>query len=158
MKASSNIGLEEISGEGKSLYEKLENLPQLERLFHDWMADIGRLAGLNDSSLPLLDGRMGGGDGANAVKLCRRYPKLKVTVFDLPRVSGLTRANAEREGLSVATGHRGYHFQRQHRCPGTSQEGLGRRAWSALCSVPRGEQPRRRRRTCEGTCACEELR
>src|SRR5687768_5340152 len=104
-----NVGLDEIAGEGKTLYEKLENLPRLERVFHDWMAAIGGASALNDSTLPVLDGRLngvehlvdyGGGDGANAIKLCQRYRQLKVTVFDLPKVCEMARANAERHGLS----------------------------------------------------------
>lgn len=104
-----NAGLDEIPGEGKTLYQKLEGLPRLERVFHDWMSAIGRVSALNDSTLPILDSRLqgvehlvdyGGGDGTNAIKLCQRYPQLRVTVFDLPKVCEMARANAAKHGLS----------------------------------------------------------
>src|SRR5262249_6900049 len=95
LKAGTNVGLDEIPGEGKYLYQRLEGSPELERKFHDWMHAIGRLGGLNDASLSVIDPLLsrvrrlvdyGGGDGANAITLCRRYRDLEVTVFDLPKV------------------------------------------------------------------------
>jgi cyclopropane fatty-acyl-phospholipid synthase-like methyltransferase len=46
----------------------------------------------------LLD--VGGGDGTNAIRLCERYPSLKVTLIDLPSVIEKARANIEAHALS----------------------------------------------------------
>jgi hypothetical protein len=107
LKAGTNVGLAEIPGDAPSLYQKLEEIPRLEAVFHDWMACIGRLAGLNEGSIALIDpilsnvGHLvdyGGGDGSNAIKLCRVYPHLRVTIFDLPKVCAMARRNIEQNG------------------------------------------------------------
>ncbi|MER6391599.1 methyltransferase [Streptomyces sp. NPDC001523] len=46
----------------------------------------------------LLD--VGGGAGAFPVGLCRRYPHLRATVLDLPRVAAMARAKAAELGMS----------------------------------------------------------
>lgn len=46
----------------------------------------------------LLD--VGGGDGTNAIRLCERYPSLKVTLIDLPSVIEKARENIRAQGLS----------------------------------------------------------
>jgi hypothetical protein len=108
LRAGTNVGLQEIPGEAASLYQKLEEIPALDGVFHDWMACIGRLAGLNEAALPLIDAVLGGvehlvdyggGDASNAIRLCRAYPRLRVTVFDLPKVCARARRNIEESGL-----------------------------------------------------------
>jgi 3-hydroxy-5-methyl-1-naphthoate 3-O-methyltransferase len=46
----------------------------------------------------LLD--VGGGGGAFAIELCRRYPALHVTIYDRPSVCAATTARIEKAGLS----------------------------------------------------------
>lgn len=47
---------------------------------------------------------VGGGGGANDIALCRHYPQLHATVFDLPFVCALTQEKIERAGLSDRIG------------------------------------------------------
>jgi predicted O-methyltransferase YrrM len=46
----------------------------------------------------LLD--IGGGSGACDIELCRRYPQLRATVFDLPHVAGIAAGKIAQAGLS----------------------------------------------------------
>jgi cyclopropane fatty-acyl-phospholipid synthase-like methyltransferase len=46
----------------------------------------------------LLD--VGGGDGSNAVRLCRQLPHLRVTVLDIPSVVSIAQATVNRAGLT----------------------------------------------------------
>lgn len=56
----------------------------------------------------LLD--VGGGGAAFAIALCRRYPRLHVTVFDLPFVCDLTREPVEKADLADRIGFVGGDF------------------------------------------------
>lgn len=42
---------------------------------------------------------VGGGGGAFSIAFCKRYPHLKVTLFDLPQTLKISRENIEQEGL-----------------------------------------------------------
>lgn len=99
-----NAGLDEFPGDTPTLYGRLAEDPALERLFHEGMGAYTRLSPrmmavkeFSDVS-NLLD--VGGGDGTNAIRLCERYPSLKVTLIDLPSVIEKARANIEAHGLS----------------------------------------------------------
>ncbi|HEX7682824.1 MAG TPA: methyltransferase [Trinickia sp.] len=99
-----NAGLDEFPGDTPTLYGRLAKDPALECLFHDGMGAYTRLSPrmmavkeFSDVS-NLLD--VGGGDGTNAIRLCERYPSLKVTLIDLPSVIEKARANIEARGLS----------------------------------------------------------
>ncbi len=56
----------------------------------------------------LLD--VGGGGGAYAIELCRRFPALDVTIFDLPFVCDLTRPRIAEAGLTDRIAFRGGDF------------------------------------------------
>ncbi len=105
LKAGTNLGLAEFPGEGETLYQRLTQHPELEKVFQDAMSALSRQA--NAHLLEAYDfGRFshlidaGGGDGTNAIALARRFPKLKVTVFDSPSVCRIAEANIRRAGLS----------------------------------------------------------
>ncbi|HYG91077.1 MAG TPA: methyltransferase [Azospirillum sp.] len=55
------------------------------------VVDFGRFGRLLD---------IGGGSGAYDIELCRRYPRLRATVFDLPHVAGIAAGKVARAGLS----------------------------------------------------------
>lgn len=91
--AGTNAGLEEIPGKGETLYERLGDNPELSDAFNRYMACIGQsglrnervhavIAPTLERTSHLLD--CGGGDGQIAISLCRTFPHLRVTVFDLP--------------------------------------------------------------------------
>ena len=99
-----NAGLDEFSGDAPTLYGRMAGDPALERLFHEGMGAYTKLSPrmmavseFGDVSR-LLD--VGGGDGTNAIRLCERYPSLKVTLIDLPSVVEKARANIEAHGLA----------------------------------------------------------
>lgn len=98
-----NAGLDEFPGDTPTLYGRMATDPNLERLFHEGMGAYTRLSPrmmavkeFSEVSM-LLD--VGGGDGTNAIRLCERYPSLKVTLIDLPSVIEKARANIAAHGL-----------------------------------------------------------
>jgi SAM-dependent methyltransferase len=110
VRAGRNEGLKVFPGRGNTLYERLADRPRLQEVFHDAMSCISRNANQVLIDAPEL-GRcahvvdVGGGDGTNAIALCRRNPGLRMTVFDLPEVCRAARENIEKAGLAdrVAT-------------------------------------------------------
>lgn len=98
-----NAGLDEFPGPGATLYERLAGYPELESLFQQAMGAYTRLSprvlDLAEFSevRHLLD--VGGGDGSNAIRLCRRFPRLQVTVLETPSVSRIARETTARSGL-----------------------------------------------------------
>lgn len=99
-----NAGLDEFPGDAPTLYGRMATDPALERLFHEGMGAYTRLSPRMTaveefgSVSRLLD--VGGGDGTNAIRLCARYPSLKVTLIDLPSVIEKARANIAANGLA----------------------------------------------------------
>ncbi len=99
-----NAGLNEFEGDARTLYGRMAENPGLEALFHEGMGAYTRLSPrmmdmreLADVST-LLD--VGGGDGTNAIRLCERYPSLRVVLLDLPSVVQKARQNIDECGLS----------------------------------------------------------
>lgn len=99
-----NAGLDELPGPGNTLYSRLAVYPELETLFQEAMGAYTRLSPKMvevpefDSVRHLLD--VGGGNGSNAIRLCRRYPNLRVTALDIPSVTEIALATTQRAGLS----------------------------------------------------------
>jgi methyltransferase len=104
LKENRNVGLKEFPGEGTTLYERLAQYPDVERLFHDGMGAYTRLSPKIldlpefSSMTHLLD--VGGGDGSNAIGLCERLPDLRVTLIDRPSVVEIARQRVARAGLA----------------------------------------------------------
>jgi hypothetical protein len=99
LKENRNAGLDEFPGGGATLYERLAGYPELERLFQEAMAAYTRLAPKVlefpelSSVRHLLD--VGGGDGSNAMRLCERFPSLRVTILDIPSVIQIARESVD---------------------------------------------------------------
>lgn len=98
IRANQNVGLEEISGQGQTLYERLASHPELESIFQAAMEDISVQANkLLAESVDfrgfhsLLD--VGGGNGTNILNLARHYPGLQARVFDWPSVCTIADQN-----------------------------------------------------------------
>jgi hypothetical protein len=104
LKENRNAGLDELPGDGITLYQRLTSYPELETLFQQGMGAYTRLSpNMLDVSefaeiQSLLD--VGGGDGSNAVRLCRRLPRLQATVLDIPSVVPIARSVVSQAGLS----------------------------------------------------------
>ncbi len=106
LQESRNAGLDEFPGKGANLYERLAGYPDLEQLFHEAMGaytrsspkmlDLAELSGVEC----ILD--VGGGDGSNAIRLCGRFPRLRVTILEIPTVARIAREAVGRSEL----GHR----------------------------------------------------
>lgn len=105
LKAGTNLGLKAFPGSGTTLYEKIAGQPQLERVFHEGMAQFTKQTNDVLKDLKVL-GKLkhlvdvGGGDGTNAIMLHKFYPDLKITVFDLPSVAEIAKKKVSQENLS----------------------------------------------------------
>jgi ubiquinone/menaquinone biosynthesis C-methylase UbiE len=102
LRKGTNGGLGVFPGKGKTLYDRLASRPRLERVFHDWMNNLGSEVDVGQACFPHISpvlGRMrhiidvGGGDGSNAAILCRLFPHLRVTVFDLASIGAKAKKN-----------------------------------------------------------------
>ncbi|SBT05097.1 O-methyltransferase, family 2 [Candidatus Accumulibacter aalborgensis] len=105
LKEQRNVGLEEISGTGETLYERLEAHPALEKIFQDSMQEISvqandLLARYVDFGKTRLLVDLGGGNGTNLLAVARRHPHLQGRVFDLPSICGKAAENFARQGMS----------------------------------------------------------
>ncbi len=111
LKKGTNTGLKEFPGKGNTLYERLSGHRDNETIFHAWMRGIAKYITdeLEDVYLPALDptiGKMrhlmdvGGADGTHAIRMCQRYPRLKITIFDLPSICRRAKKNIAKHGLS----------------------------------------------------------
>jgi cyclopropane fatty-acyl-phospholipid synthase-like methyltransferase len=105
LRTNSNVGLRHFEGSGETIYTRLQNNSELQHIFQRGMDSLSRAnnAGLlNATSLAnvthLLD--VGGGTGTNALALVRKYPTLKVTIFDFPAVCKLADEVISTAGLS----------------------------------------------------------
>jgi hypothetical protein len=111
VRTGTNVGLAEYPGPGATLYRRLAQRPREERIFQDWLHVVS--ARSNDALIDkarsafkrtthLVD--VGGGDGTNGIALHQAFPHMKVTVFDLPSVCKLAKANIKKRGLSKWVG------------------------------------------------------
>ena len=105
LKEGHNVGMEKLfPGEGTTIYERFTNYPDVEKSLAgavsiyselSWAsADVTELGQITE----ILD--VAGGNGTNAIRMCRQFPNLKVTVLDFPSVIEIARKNIEEHGLS----------------------------------------------------------
>lgn len=104
-----NIGLDEISGTGNTLYERISSHPDLEKIFQDSMQEISVQANdLLARYVDFSDARavvdVGGGNGTNLMAIARQNPHLEGRIFDLPSVCSRARANFQRGDMSKRLG------------------------------------------------------
>ena len=104
LRESRNAGLDEFPGGGANLYQRLAGNHELENLFHDAMGAYTRLS---PKMLELKEFRkvrhlvdVGGGDGSNAIRLCRLFSSLRITILEIPSVAEIARKSVERAGLA----------------------------------------------------------
>ncbi len=105
LRAGKNVALRQFPGEGDTLYQRLVSHPELERIFQQAMSALSaqanrRIVDAYDlgSFTHIVDA--GGGDGTNAIALARRYPNLKVTVYDSASVCQIAQQRIAAAGLS----------------------------------------------------------
>lgn len=99
-----NVGLEEFSGTGDTLYERIAQHPHLEKIFQDSMEEISVVANKTlGEYLELADGEsivdVGGGKGANILAVAMANPGIKAAVFDLPSVCAIASAKFAQAGM-----------------------------------------------------------
>lgn len=104
LKENRNAGLDEFPGSGETLYQRLAGYPELESLFQDAMGAYTRLS---PKMLELREfseiGRLidvGGGDGSNAIRLCRLFPQLQITILEIPTIVPIAREAVAHAGLT----------------------------------------------------------
>jgi L-tyrosine C(3)-methyltransferase len=105
LRQNRNVGLRRFHGSGDTLYERLSADPALEKVFQQAMSALSTQANHALAATIDLSGTrhlvdLGGGDGTNAINLARRFPHLRITVFDRESVLGSTREAVARAGLS----------------------------------------------------------
>ena len=104
MRQNTNVGLRHIKGPEDTLYERLTEHPELQKVFYRNMGDASKKAfaqilDLYDFSTLNHVVDLGGGDGTNSIELARRYPHLEVTVFDQETVTRIAARQAESSEL-----------------------------------------------------------
>jgi ubiquinone/menaquinone biosynthesis C-methylase UbiE len=89
LRQNKNIGLRHIPGSSKNLYERLGENDELHNVFYEYMSSWSTLA--NPLLLENVDfSRMrsvvdvGGGDATNAIAIAQAFPKLHITLIDIP--------------------------------------------------------------------------
>lgn len=94
LQSGTNTALASFPGTEPTLYQRLSHDPSLESVFHRAMAafTLRSMDGLLDHAdlsgfRRLID--VGGGDGTTAAAVADRFPKLEITIFDIPSVTGL---------------------------------------------------------------------
>jgi ubiquinone/menaquinone biosynthesis C-methylase UbiE len=111
VRTGTNVGLADFPGPGQTLYRRLAQRPREERIFQEWLQVVS--ARSNDSLIAKARGEfkrtqhlldVGGGDGTNGIALHQAFPHMKVTVFDLPSVCKLARANIKSRGMTGGVG------------------------------------------------------
>jgi precorrin-6B methylase 2 len=104
LKENRNAGLDEFPGEGTTLYQRLAGYPDLENLFQEAMGAYTRLSPkmleLREFSEIRCLVDVGGGDGSNAIRLCRLFPHLRITILEIPTVVQIAREAVDRVGLA----------------------------------------------------------
>jgi SAM-dependent methyltransferase len=105
IKQNRNSGLKEIPGKGETIYERLGQNPDLERIFQAGLqstssANVSQLTANFDFSRVrhVLD--VGGGKGTALCALAKMYPALAGTVFESPTVCHLATRYIQNAGLS----------------------------------------------------------
>ena len=106
IRANSNVGLREFSGNERTLYERLAHDERLEQIFQDAMQSISVQANaMLVDSLDLSDATflvdVGGGNGTNIIAFARKFPHLHAAVFDSPSVCEIAKENIAKAGLST---------------------------------------------------------
>lgn len=104
LKANTNVGLQHVPGKAATLYARIGENPELQRVFHDFMASFSR----HHTLLPAIDltgcERLldvgGGAEAVNAIALAKRWPDLRITLLDLPPVAAAARKRVDDSGLS----------------------------------------------------------
>jgi len=105
LRQNKNVGLRHFNGTEDDLYARLTHDKRLERVFQNAMSS---LSNLNNRHLAehadlsavshLVDA--GGGAGTNAITLCRKFPHLKITIFDSPSICRMATKNIVDAGLT----------------------------------------------------------
>ncbi|GGV58704.1 methyltransferase [Streptomyces spectabilis] len=104
LKTGRHVGLDDVPGKGNTIYEKLSQNPEQEKIFHQAMDATStffnpHLAVVEELKQVrhLVD--LGGGDATNAIKLAQLFPDLRVTVYELPTVCAKADSNIARHKM-----------------------------------------------------------
>ncbi len=107
IKANRNVGLDELEGDEGTLYERLAHNSRLEAIFQNAMEGISvqanamfaRFVDLSNVR-HLVD--VGGGNGANALALAAKYPRLQPTYSTSPPYAALRSRTSSKPGFPLA--------------------------------------------------------
>jgi L-tyrosine C(3)-methyltransferase len=84
-----NVGLRHIPGKGESLYHRLPQNPEMQKVFYNYMSSWSRfscpsmLQSFDFTEVRrLLD--VGGGDGTIAIAIAKAFPHIRISILELP--------------------------------------------------------------------------
>lgn len=105
LRQGKNVGLRHVPGTGETVYQRVNQFPDLQATFYDFMSSWSRHANpLLLENTDFTDVRrvldVGGGDATNAIALAKRHPHLHVSLLDLPSVVPLARERISRAGVA----------------------------------------------------------
>jgi L-tyrosine C(3)-methyltransferase len=105
LRRDTNVGLDQLTGEGDTVYERLASNPDLQKIFHLGMSAISRIAveGLVGSHRFARHQRVldiGAGDATNSIALLRTHRHLTSVLVDLPSVLELAREKVADSGVA----------------------------------------------------------
>lgn len=104
LKSDANVGLGDVPGKGPTLYARIGEDPELQNVFHAFMASFSRhhsiLSTIDLTGCERLLDVGGGAEAVNAIALVKRWPQLRITLLDLPPVAAVARSRVEENGLS----------------------------------------------------------
>lgn len=105
LKQNTNVGLQRYPGRGKTIYDKLDQNPELKKIFFDFMEAYSAytnpyiISNIDFSSdISILD--IGSGGGGNAIAIAKHNPHVKITLFDLPVVKSLALKKTKKNKLT----------------------------------------------------------
>jgi ubiquinone/menaquinone biosynthesis C-methylase UbiE len=102
---STNVGTGRFTGDGDTLYKRLNDDKSLQAVFYEYMEAYSAYANPHlISSLDLSKARsvldVGGGGAGNAIALAKTFPDIEITLLDLPIIAPIAEEKIKRHNLA----------------------------------------------------------
>lgn len=105
LRQNRNVGLRQFPGQGPDLYHRLSENPSLETVFYNFMGSWSKLVNpLLVKNVDLSNFHnvvdVGGGDATNSITLAKAFPKLNITLMDIPASCKIAQKNIDEQQLT----------------------------------------------------------